>query len=290
MNQYARVAAVTGANKGIGFAIVRHLALQYPASALNTGPFLIYVLARNIARGEAALAALNSDEQLLKAKVLRAQGGPVSLAFHEFDVDDTASIDAFVATLKDMHGQIDIAVNNAAIALGPTFNSDTATRTLRTNYHGTVYATLAFLPILRPGPLSRLVNVASMMGMLDIFPPALQQRFRSASLKDATQIMREFEEAVKNGTHEKLGFPSAAYTVSKAGLIAATRAINRSEKNDKGVLLNACCPGYVDTDINNHQGTKTIDEGAETPVMLAIQDIGGKSGEMWSSDKEVVDW
>ena len=40
--------------------------------------------------------------------------------------------------------------------------------------------------------------------------------------------MREFEEGVKNGTHEKLGYPSAAYAVSKAGLIAATRAVARS--------------------------------------------------------------
>lgn len=284
MSEHARVAAVTGANKGIGYAIVRNLALQYPQSALNTGPFLIYVLARNVERGKAALAALNSDEQLLAAKVLQAQGGPVSLAFHEFDVDNAASVDAFVVALREKHGEIDIAVNNAAIALGPTF----MTRTLRTNYHGTVYATLAFLPVLRPGPLSRLVNVASIMGTLDRYPPALQQRFRSASLEDATAIMREFEEAVKSGIHEQLGFPSAAYTVSKAGLIAATRAIDR-EKNDRGVLINACCPGFVDTDLNNHQGTKTVDQGAETPVMLAIQDIGGKSGEMWS-EKEVYDW
>ncbi|EJD40737.1 carbonyl reductase [Auricularia subglabra TFB-10046 SS5] len=288
MSTYARVAAVTGANKGIGFAIVRNLALQYPASALNTGPFLIYVLARNVARGEAALAALNVEERLLGAKVLQAQGGPVSLAFHVFDVDDEASIDAFVRNLKEKHGQIDIVVNNAAIFMASRATMEIATKTLHTNYHGTIYASLALLPLLRPGPLSRLVNVASLSGALDKFSPEMQERFRSASLEQATQLMREYEQAVKDGNHEQLGFVATPYATSKAGLISATRAIAR-EKNEQGILINVCCPGYVDTDMNNHQGTKTIDQGAETPVMLAIQDIGGKNGEMWS-EKAVYEW
>lgn len=288
MSTYARVAAVTGANKGIGYAIVRNLALQYPQSALNTGSFLIYVLARNVARGEAALAALNADEQLLNAKVLQAQGGPVALTFHQFDVDDETSIDAFVSKLKEKHGQIDIAVNNAAVALGPITREDIATKTLHTNYHGTIYATLAFLPLMRPGPLSRLVNVASLSGALDKYPPEVQQRFRGASLEQATQLMRQYEQAVKDGNSEQLGFTTTPYAVSKAGLISATRAIAR-EKNDKGILINVCCPGYVDTDMNNHQGTKTIDQGAVTPVLLAIQDIAGKTGEMWS-EGVVYDW
>ncbi|EJD40731.1 NAD(P)-binding protein [Auricularia subglabra TFB-10046 SS5] len=287
MSPYARVAAVTGANKGIGFAIVRNLALQYPASALNAGPFLIYLLARDTARGQAALAAMNSDEQLLKAKVLQAQGGPVSIAFHQFDVSDKASVDAFVQTVKEKHGEIDVVVNNAAVAMDG-FDSNVAKQTLHTNYHSTLYATLAFLPIMRPGPLSRLVNVASLAGRLGVFPPALQDRFRKANLEEATQLMREFEEGVKNGNHEQLGFPSAAYSVSKAGLIAATRAVAR-EKNDKGILINACCPGYVKTDMSKNNGYKTPDQGAETPVMLALDDIGGKSGEMWS-EKAVYDW
>jgi hypothetical protein len=30
-----------------------------------------------------------------------------------------------------------------------------------------------------------------------------------------------------------------------------------------------CCPGYVDTDMTNHGGRLTIDQGAETPIWLA---------------------
>jgi hypothetical protein len=43
MSTYTRVGVVTGANKVyIGLAIVRQLALQYPKSSLNNGPFLIW--------------------------------------------------------------------------------------------------------------------------------------------------------------------------------------------------------------------------------------------------------
>jgi carbonyl reductase 1 len=61
MSTYSRIGVVTGANKvlsstsvsmvrlvadvllkGIGLAIVRQLALQYPTSPLNNGPFLIW--------------------------------------------------------------------------------------------------------------------------------------------------------------------------------------------------------------------------------------------------------
>lgn len=36
-------------------------------------------------------------------------------------------------------------------------------------------------------------------------------------------------------------------------------------------------------------GTKTPDEGAQTPVMLALNDIGGKTGGFWQSEKQ-IEW
>ena len=78
--------------------------------------------------------------------------------------------------------------------------------------------------------------------------------------------------------------------MSKAGETAFTKAIAMEEaKRGRGVLVNACCPGYVNTDMTRGGGTKTPDEGAQTPVMLALQDIGGKTGEFWQSEK-VTEW
>ena len=37
------------------------------------------------------------------------------------------------------------------------------------------------------------------------------------------------------------------------------------------------------------RGRKTIDQGAKTPVMLALEDIGGKTGDFWLGE-EVTEW
>ena len=41
------------------------------------------------------------------------------------------------------------------------------------------------------------------------------------------------------------------------------------------------------TDMTNWRGFKTPDGGAQTPVMLALEDIGGKSGLFWRNEQEV---
>lgn len=65
-------------------------------------------------------------------------------------------------------------------------------------------------------------------------------------------------------------------------------ALEEKEKGS-GVLVNSCCPGYVDTDMTKHRGSKTVDEGAQTPVLLACGDIGGTRGEFWQHEK-VIEW
>jgi len=35
------------------------------------------------------------------------------------------------------------------------------------------------------------------------------------------------------------------------------------------------------------KGRKTPDQGAQTPVMLAIEEIGGKSGAFWQHEEEI---
>ena len=99
--------------------------------------------------------------------------------------------------------------------------------------------------------------------------------------------MDEFTAAVSNGKEKELGWPSAAYAVSKAGVTGMTRVVAKQEEG--GRLINACCPGYVVTDMTRGGGMKTVDEGARTPVMLALDDIGGKTGEFWR-DERVMEW
>ena len=158
-------------------------------------------------------------------------------------------------------------------------------QTLRCNYYGTLAATRALLPLLRPRN-GRLVNVSSMSGHLSSkYSPEIRAAFAtSESVDDVTRLMEAFTEAVERGVQNERGWPSAAYAVSKSGVTGMTRAVAREEKRIEGskVLVNSCCPGYVSTDMTGNRGAKTVDEGAQTPVLLALGDIGGTSGEFVS--------
>lgn len=115
---HTRIALVTGANKGIGYAIVRNLALQYPSSALNNGPLLIYSSARDQRRGEDAVATLQQDPQLQKAKALAVHGGLSTIKYHGMDISKSQSIKEMASMLKREHPDgIDIVINNAGIAM-----------------------------------------------------------------------------------------------------------------------------------------------------------------------------
>jgi carbonyl reductase 1 len=97
---------------------VRNLALQYPKSALNDGPLLIYLTARDSGRGEAALQQLQTDEQLKRAKALAQYGGPTDVKYHQLDISDSKSIYSFCEYLKKEHPEgIDVLINNAGVAL-----------------------------------------------------------------------------------------------------------------------------------------------------------------------------
>jgi carbonyl reductase 1 len=118
MPSFTRVTAVTGANKGIGLAIVRNLALHYPKSAFNDGALLIYLTARDKARGEAALESIHNDTQLKKAKALAQDGGLATVRFKQLDISERESIEEFAGFLRREHPKgIDAVVNNAGIAM-----------------------------------------------------------------------------------------------------------------------------------------------------------------------------
>lgn len=287
MTTYTRVGAVTGANKGVGLAIVRQLALQYPQSTFNNGPLLIYLTARNEERGRAALHSINEDPQLRAAKALRSQGGLADVEYLPLDIDSRQSIDDFAAQLKKSHPDgIDFLINNAGIAM-QGFDNNVVEKTLHCNYFGTLEATQLLLPHIKDG--GRLVNVASMSGELTSkYSSAIKGRFLNAkSPEEVTQLMEDFTSAVANGTHEK-DWPSAAYAVSKAGIIGMTKTIAQlNAQSGSKVLVNSCCPGYVKTDMTRGGGAKTPDEGAQTPVLLALGDIKGSNGDFWQHEKKI---
>lgn len=143
-----KVALVTGANKGIGFEVVRRLAASGCAVLLG---------ARSEARGKEATARLAAAD--LEAGYIR------------IDLDDSAAIDAAARVIKADFGRLDILVNNAGIAApgdGPPSASslEAIERDFRVNFTGTVAVTQALLPLLRKAAAARIVNVSSGLGSL----------------------------------------------------------------------------------------------------------------------------
>jgi NAD(P)-dependent dehydrogenase (short-subunit alcohol dehydrogenase family) len=143
-----KVALVTGANKGIGYATAQGLASQGITVLLG---------ARDEKRGNEAAAKL------------QAEG--VDVQFLLLDVNDPATHKAAHGFIEDKFGKLDILVNNAAVALDlnqkpSEVDMQTLRKTFDTNFFGVVAITQALLPLIRKSDAGRIVNVSSGLGSL----------------------------------------------------------------------------------------------------------------------------
>lgn len=84
--------------------------------------------------------------------------------------------------------------------------------------------------------------------------------------------------------------------MSKVCISAVTRIqqreFNKTRWNDD-ILVNHVHPGYVATEMTDHRGLLTIDEGAEAPVWLALlppNDPKNPMGNYVWCDKTIVAW
>ncbi len=125
-----RIALVTGANKGIGFQVVRQL-----ASADSS--LLVLLGSRDQARGQEAASQINLPN------------------VQQFTIDVTSkpSIDAAVATFKQQHPEgLDLLVNNAGVCGkhedDVSGRAETIDSTLAVNYFGPRDTAAAFWPLL----------------------------------------------------------------------------------------------------------------------------------------------
>ena len=60
-------------------------------------------------------------------------------------------------------------------------------------------------------------------------------------------------------------------------------------RENPGMLVNACCPGYCATDMNSHQGTQSAEMGARTPVYLALlpEDVD-VTGKFFANEQDIT--
>ncbi|XP_023414852.1 carbonyl reductase [NADPH] 3 isoform X2 [Loxodonta africana] len=171
-----------------------------------------------------------------------------------------------------------------------------AEMTLKTNFFATRNVCTELLPIIKPH--GRVVNISSLQGSkaLEDCSEDLQEKFRCETLteEDLVDLMKKFVEDTKNEAHEREGWPSSAYGVSKLGVTVLSRIqarnLDEKRKGDR-ILLNACCPGWVKTSMAGDYGSRTVEEGAETPVYLALlpPDATEPHGQL-VQDKVVQNW
>jgi NAD(P)-dependent dehydrogenase (short-subunit alcohol dehydrogenase family) len=145
-----KVALITGANRGLGFATARRL---------GRAGVKVVVGARSREAGEEAAQRLRQER--VDAEAL------------EIDVGSAASVAAASREVERRHGRLDVLVNNAGILPEATAtDADTPLdmrlfrQTFETNVFGAVAVTQAFLPLLRRAPSGRIVNVSSTMGSM----------------------------------------------------------------------------------------------------------------------------
>jgi NAD(P)-dependent dehydrogenase (short-subunit alcohol dehydrogenase family) len=148
----AKVALITGANKGIGLETARQL------GKLGV---IILVGARDLSKGEQA------------AEVLRGVG--VDARAIKLDVVNEADRAAAAKHIQKDFGKLDILINNAGVMLDARTGNETSTTsakilrdTFETNFFAVVALTQTLLPLIRKSEAGRIVNLSSVLASLTL--------------------------------------------------------------------------------------------------------------------------
>ena len=181
--------------------------------------------------------------------------------FIQIDVTDDASVEA-AAALVAKTGGLDVLVNNAGISdrtpVADTAASDVL-RVLETNVLGPVRVIRAFTSILDASTSPVVVNVSSGVG----------------SLTYASD---------PKGPYSDLNL--LAYPASKAALNMLTIQWAKAHPRWR---VNSADPGFTATDLNQHRGVQTVEEGTDEIVRLAAVGFDGPTG-TFSDRNSVLPW
>ncbi|MBS4188822.1 3-oxoacyl-ACP reductase FabG [Bacillus sp. FJAT-49705] len=140
-----KVAIITGAANGIGFAA-----------------------AETFAREGASVALADYDAELGKARAGELQDKGYNVEFFEVNVAERESIDQMVTAVKDSFGKIDILVNNAGITrdgMLSKLSSEDFQSVLDVNLTGVFHCTQAVLPAMIEQGKGKIINTSSVSGV-----------------------------------------------------------------------------------------------------------------------------
>ena len=221
-NLKGRVAVVTGASSGLGKQMAKAFAGQ--------GADLV-IMARRVEK----LEELQRELEELGVNVL-----PVKC-----DVTNVEEIKEAAQLAEQTFGKVDILVNCAGSAKNAGVLDMTDEEwdfTIKTDMDSVFYVTREFGRIMKKNHYGRIINIASMYGLVG-----------------------------------NMAMGTIAYHTSKGGVVNFTRAA-ASELAKDGITVNAICPGYFDTELTHD----TLITSEFTQYMQATVPLGryGKDGEL----------
>ncbi len=221
-NLKGRVAVITGASSGLG----KQMSLAFAEQGAD-----LVLMARRVEK----LEELKNEYMAMGVKVL-----PIKC-----DVTNAQDVNESAKLVEETFGKVDILVNCAGSAKNAgvlDMTDDEWEFTIKTDMDSVFYVTRAFGNIMKKNHYGRIINIASMYGMVG-----------------------------------NMAMGTIAYHTSKGGVINFTRAA-ASELAKDGITVNAICPGYFDTELTH----ETLITPEFTQYMQATVPLGryGNSGEL----------
>ncbi|CAM9304646.1 unnamed protein product [Laminaria digitata] len=288
---------VTGANKGIGLAVVKSL-LDADKTAF------VFLGSRDVGRGQDAVHSLITENSDLYSGRVEAI---------QIDVSDAGSVSRAADIVRTCLGgggseaarYLDVLFNNAGVA-PEDFAPSEFDSCMEVNYRGVVRTTEAFLPLLNPSK-GRIVMTSSSNAPSFVVQcsaerqavmanPAVTRADIAGLLDECLAIAHSGGDDIA-GKFAAVGLSDAedmgGYGLSKALLNMYTMQLARENPS---LLVNACTPGLILTDLGRQfekkfnvklddVGAKPPLDGAEVLVYLATGDVDA-SGWYFGSDKQ----
>ncbi|KAM5385971.1 hypothetical protein BFJ70_g674 [Fusarium oxysporum] len=233
---------VTGANRGIGYAIVQAIATRLPSSTIVLG----------CRRKDAAQEAIES---------LIDSGIKDKLGFVELDIENDASIEAAVASLEREYGKLDVLINNAAkVERRSSDNLADIRGASNSCYNNLITSnavvTHAFGKLLRKCSEPRVIMISSARGSM--------ARTNNKELPPVANI---------DYCVSKVGLNM---------LMLHLQAAENHSNNGTNITFWAVSPGHCKTAFNGYKGRKDPLEGAEAVVRLLESTKGDiEPGTFW---------
>ncbi|MCY8232660.1 SDR family NAD(P)-dependent oxidoreductase [Priestia endophytica] len=148
MSKDIKVALVTGGNRGIGYELVKQLALN---------GFKVILASRNPKMGHEAVQKLKESN--------------LDVSFVVMDVDNQESIRQAMVTIDEQYERLDVLINNAGVYLDENkklvaMDPSVLEKTMGTNFFGAYHVIRSFIPIMEKQGYGRIINVSSEYGAL----------------------------------------------------------------------------------------------------------------------------